>query len=210
MFAFAFAYVCGSAARSRGRERSSAIRTLTFGRRGSSQIRATASACPPPRIDAAQSASSSTDSSTSNCRWQHRADERNIKRNLQWWKEKAGFVSLDKLTSQTFSGLRSRLLARSVGRGIRTKPVTQAPVNRYLAALSAVCKCARKELHRLPANPVLSVATGKESTGIIRLPADDKRNALLEVCKAGADPNIHCAIALALATGSRYSNLRMR
>ena len=140
---------------------------------------------------------------------QHRSDERNIKRNLQWWKENAGFVTLDKLTPQTIAGFRSQLLARRVGRGDDAKPVTQATVNRYLAALSAVCKWAWKELHWLPANPVLSVAKGQESTGIIRFLSDDERKKLLEVCKASADPNIYCAVALALATGARYSNLRM-
>jgi len=140
---------------------------------------------------------------------QHRADERNIKRNLQWWNENAGFVTLDKLTPQTIAGLRSQLLARRVGRGDNAKLVTQATVNRYLAALSVVCKWAWKELNWLPANPVLSVAKGQESTGIIRFLSDDERKKLFEVCQASTDRNIYCAVALALATGARYSNLRM-
>jgi integrase len=140
---------------------------------------------------------------------QHRADERNIKRNLQWWKENAGFVTLDKLTPQTIAGFRSQLLARRVGRGDKAKPVTQTTVNRYLAALPSVCRWAWKELHWLPANPALSIAKGQESTGIIRFLSDDERKRLLQLCKASADPNIHCAIALSLATGARYSILRM-
>ena len=140
---------------------------------------------------------------------QRRADERNVRRTLQWWKENAGFVTLDKLTPQTIAGFRSQLLARRVGVGENAKPVTQATVNRYLAALSAVCKWAWKELQWLPANPVLSVAKGREATGIIRFLSDDERTKLLAVCKASTDRNIYCAVALALATGARYSNLRM-
>jgi integrase len=139
---------------------------------------------------------------------QHRADERNVKRNLQWWKETAGYVTLDKLTPQTIAGFRSELLARRVGR-VEPKPISQATVNRYLAALSAVCKWAWRELHWLPANPVLSVTKGRESTGIIRFLSDDERKSLLAACKASTDPNIYCAVTLALATGARYSNLRM-
>src|ERR687883_668006 len=47
----------------------------------------------------------------------HRVDERNIKRNLEWWKEHAGHVTLDKLSPQTIAGFRSQLLARTVGTG---------------------------------------------------------------------------------------------
>jgi integrase len=137
-----------------------------------------------------------------------RADERNVKRNLQWWKDNAGYITLDKLTPQAIAGFRSELLARSVGR-VNPKPISPATVNRYLAALSAVCKWAWKELHWLPANPVLSVSKGQESTGVIRFLSDEERKRLLDACKASTDPNIYCAVVLALATGARYSNLRM-
>ena len=50
-----------------------------------------------------------------------------------------------------------------------------ATVNRYLAALSAVCKWAWKELGWLPANPVLSVTKGAEHAGHRSLP--DRRRA---------------------------------
>ena len=140
---------------------------------------------------------------------QRKADERNVRRTLAWWKEHAGFVTLDKLTPQTIAGFRSQLSARTTGVGANTKPVTQATVNRYLAALSAVCKWAWKELHWLPGNPVLSVSKGPENPGIIRYLSDAERTALLQACRESKDPNIHCAVALALATGARYSNLRM-
>lgn len=139
---------------------------------------------------------------------QHRADERNVKRNLQWWKDNAGYVTLDKLTPQTIAGFRSELLTRRVGRE-HPKPISQATVNRYLAALSAVCKWAWRELQWLPSNPVLSVTKGQESTGVIRFLSDAERRALLEACKTSTDRNIYCAVVLALATGARYSNLRM-
>ena len=90
----------------------------------------------------------------------------------------------------------------------RDVPITQATANRYLAALSAVCKWAWKELGWLPANPVLSVTKGAEHTGIIRYLSDDERKALLTACKASTNPNICTAVMLALATGARAGNIR--
>jgi integrase len=143
------------------------------------------------------------------------ADSKKISAQLKWWKDHAGYLTLDKVTPQAIAGFRSELLARRTGRrspqavaDTPAAPISQATANRYLAALSAVCKWAWKELHWLPANPVLSVTKGAEHTGIIRYLADDERKALLAACKASDDPNIYCAVMLALATGARASNLR--
>jgi integrase len=132
------------------------------------------------------------------------ADVRNITAQLKLWRDNAGHVTLDKLTPQAIAGFKSELLARRTRNGT---PITQSTANRYLAALSAVCKWAWKELGWLPANPVLSVSKGPEHAGIIRYLSDDERNALLAACKASSDPNIHCGVVLALATGARLSNI---
>src|SRR5436309_9953397 len=122
------------------------------------------------------------------------------------------------LSPAAIAGYRSELPARRTARTMPTAdaaatpkgtPITPATANRYLAALSAVCKWAWKELGWLPSNPVLSVTKGPEHSGIIRHLSDDERNALLAACKASDDPNIHCAVVLALATGARAGNLRM-
>lgn len=144
------------------------------------------------------------------------SDARNVKRCLNWWKAQAGELSLDRLTPQTIASLRSDLLARKVRRSARDNATDddEAPTlahstaNRYLAALSAVCKWGWKELGWMPANPVLSVSKGPEHTGIIRYLSDDERKALLTASKESTNPNIHCAIVLALATGARASNIR--
>jgi integrase len=125
--------------------------------------------------------------------------------NLRWWKENAGHVTLDKLTAKTIAGYKSELRTRKTR--ARTQ-IASATVNRYLAALSAVCKWAWKELRWLPANPVLSVAKGAEHKGIVRYLSDDERKSLFAACKVSDDPNIATAVALVLATGARYGNLR--
>jgi integrase len=132
---------------------------------------------------------------------------------LQWWRDHAGYLTLDKVTPEAIAEYRSELLTRRSGRpqpgtAAGDVPITQATVNRYLAGLSAVCKWAWKTQHWLQSNPVLRVTKGAEHTGIIRYLSDDERKALLAACKASTDPNIYCAVMLALATGARASNLR--
>lgn len=132
------------------------------------------------------------------------ADRRKLSAQLAWWKSHAGHLTLDKLTPQAIAGFRSELLARKTRNGAS---IAQATANRYLAALSAVCKWAWKELGWLPGNPVLSVSKGPEHVGIVRYLSDDERNALLGACRASPDPNIYCGVVLALATGARQSNI---
>jgi integrase len=55
---------------------------------------------------------------------------------------------------------------------------------------------------------VLAVTKVRESAGIVRFLSEEERTALLDACRASGDPNIYCAVMLALATGARYSNIR--
>jgi integrase len=124
---------------------------------------------------------------------------------LQWWDDNYGHLTMDKLRPEAIAEARRKLQKRKNRDG---QPLSGATVNRYLAALSAVCKWAWKELRWLPSNPVLEVTKAPESTGLIRYLSDDERNALLKVCRESKDPNINTAVLLALATGLRYSNIR--
>ena len=143
-------------------------------------------------------------------------DAKKMSAYLTWWREHAGFLTLDRLTPEEIGAARTALLARRTGRAAPTAApdarevsITPATANRYLAALSAVCKWAWKELRWLPSNPVLAVTKGPEHTGIVRFLSDDERKALFTACRESSDPNIYCAVALALATGARAGNLRM-
>lgn len=132
-------------------------------------------------------------------------DESKQRSLLDWWDEHYGHLTLGKLQPEAVAEARRKLQARRKRNG---EPLSGATVNRHLAALSAVCKWAWKELRWLPSNPVLDVSKAPESTGIVRYLSDAERTALLKACRQSPDPNIHTAVLLALATGARYSNLR--
>ncbi|WP_244858542.1 MULTISPECIES: tyrosine-type recombinase/integrase [Lysobacteraceae] len=132
-------------------------------------------------------------------------DESKQRSLLTWWEENFGHLTLDKLQPETIAEARRKLQARRKRNG---EPLSGATVNRHLAALSAVCKWAWKELRWLPSNPVLDVSKAPESTGIVRFLSDAERNALLKACRESSDSNIATAVLLALATGARYSNIR--
>lgn len=117
----------------------------------------------------------------------------------------AGHVTVDKLTPQTIASYRGEIAKRTNKQG---EPISGPTQNRYLAALSAVCKWAWKEQGWLSSNPMLSVTKRAENTGAGRCLTDDERKALLQACRDDHDPHIYTAVILALATGCRYSNIR--
>jgi integrase len=135
----------------------------------------------------------------------HNKSAHKVKAYLAWWKEHAGFVTLDKLTPENVATYKSTLTAQKSRLG---GTLSGATVNRHLAALSAVCKWAWKELRWLPANPVLAVSKRAESAGVVRFLSEDERKALVKAARDSKDPNILTAIALSLATGARASNIR--
>ena len=124
---------------------------------------------------------------------------------LDWWRTNYGHVSLERLKPDVFVEARGQLAKRTNKRG---ELVSGATCNRYLATASAVCKWGWKELGWLPSNPVLSVSKLEEGAGIVRFLSDDERKRLLAACRKSGDPNITCAVTLALATGLRYGNVR--
>lgn len=124
---------------------------------------------------------------------------------LAWWKEEYGYVTADKLKPEIFSEAIGRLAKKKNRHG---EPISGATVNRYLAAISSVCKFAHKQLGKLTSNPVREIEKPKEGSSIYRFLSDDERKALLKACKAHPNANIGLAVTLALATGARYSNLR--
>lgn len=130
---------------------------------------------------------------------------RNVCKQLEWWREHFGCITLDRFRPDVVARGRTELAKRTTR---AHAPISGPTINRYQAALSAACKYAVRELRWLPTNPCLSVTKAPESAGVVRFLSDDERHALFEACRADADPNILTAVTLALATGLRYSNIR--
>lgn len=124
---------------------------------------------------------------------------------LDWWRVEFGYVTLDRLKPEVIAEARGKLAKRKTRSG---EPLSGATINRYLAAVSAACKWGWREIGWLPANPVLAVTKASESQGIVRFLSDDERKTLFRACREHPNPNIRVAVLLALATGSRYSNIR--
>jgi integrase len=99
------------------------------------------------------------------------------------------------------------------------RPRTDATVNRYQSALSAVFQAAlRGRWGWVVENPVRAVARGKESPGRVRFLSEDEvgpsgetvkgeRTRLLEACKTSECPLLHLLVSLALSTGARRGEL---
>ncbi len=116
-----------------------------------------------------------------------------VKKQLYWWREKYGLLSLSTFTSiQVLEG-RDEISKASRG---------PATVNRYLAALSSCCTHAVKHWQWIKENPCSKVPKLKEPAGRTRYLDDDERKRLLEACSA-VSPSLHLAVVLALSTGAR-------
>lgn len=135
----------------------------------------------------------------------HARDNSKLQTKLIWWKDCIGYVSLDKLSAEVIGECISGLRKNKAPSGARIAPAT---INRYMAALSVACQYAVRTLRWLPDNPVRRIERGAESSGVVRFLSDDERKRLLDAAEADADPNMHTAIILALATGARVDNLR--
>ncbi|KTD25451.1 site-specific recombinase XerD [Legionella lansingensis] len=126
------------------------------------------------------------------------------KKQLLWWKEKAGYHVLADFTSQTISSLREELAKGSTNRGERR---TTATVNRYLAALSHALNTAVNEWEWIESNPVLKIKKQPESQGRVRYLDDNERARLLEACMVSANKQLYTIVVLALSTGMRKGEI---
>ncbi|MFW2571479.1 tyrosine-type recombinase/integrase [Legionella sp. 29fVS95] len=126
------------------------------------------------------------------------------KKQLLWWKDKAGYHVLADFTSQIISSLREELAKGSTNRGERR---TNATVNRYLAALSHALNTAVNEWEWVESNPVLKIRKQPESQGRVRYLDDNERARLLEACMVSANSQLYTIVVLALSTGMRKGEI---
>jgi len=126
------------------------------------------------------------------------------KRQLNWWKDKIGKLTLNKVTPALIVEYRNIL---KQGTTYRHKPRSGSTINRYLAAFSAALGIAATEWQWIQSNPFSRVRREKENSGRVRFLSADERTALLEACKESRNKNIHLITMLALSTGMRQTEI---
>ena len=131
-------------------------------------------------------------------------ERRNRVRQLAWWRQQLGPLTLGDLTpaaiSQTLTLLKS-------GSGPSGRPVSAATRNRYLSALSHALTLAWRDWEWLPENPARRLRRGKDGSGRVRFLDDEERAALLAACSESENPRLTPLVVLALCTGARQGEL---
>jgi integrase len=125
--------------------------------------------------------------------------QRDQAKQLQWWSDNIGYLSLADVTPAIIAEQRDKLAQGKTSRGDRTN----ATVNRYLAILSHLFTVSVKEWGWSHENPVLKVTRLKEPRGRVRFLSDDERVRLLEACKKSESEYLYSVVVLALSTGAR-------
>ena len=120
--------------------------------------------------------------------------QKNQRRQLAWWRERYGALSLASFTPARINEAIEDL--RMGGRSAAT-------VNRYVAPLSAAFTYAVKNLGWMDDNPVRKIEKPKEGGGRVRFLSDDERARLLQACKESSNPLLYPAVVVALSTGMR-------
>ena len=139
--------------------------------------------------------------------------------NLPYWREVLGHLKLseitpaiivehrDKLAAGTYTRAKpgakgSTLKKGETARRFKRKPNT---VNNYLVPLGRVFSVARKEWHWISNNPMDGVSKLNPGKGRARYLSEDERIRLLT--ETAKEPQLHCAVILALSTAARAGEI---
>jgi integrase len=126
-------------------------------------------------------------------RW---STSRNQVKQLEWWREQIGHLTLADITPAIVSRCRDTL----------AEGHTPATVKRYLAVLSHLFTTAVREWQLIDRNPVSLVAKPVEARGRVRFLSESELQRLLEGCKASRSEYLYPLVLLALSTGARRGN----
>ena len=127
-----------------------------------------------------------------------------IRRHLEWWKQKLGSYTLNHITPFLIASCRKELLEGITPRGTKR---TSATTNRYLASLSAVLTYGVKECGWLSENPCFKVSKLSEPRGRDRVLSQEECVRLIEVCSKSSNRLLLPFVMIALTTGARKSEI---
>lgn len=137
---------------------------------------------------------------------------------LEWWRARLGHMTLADLTTARIAEVRDEIA--SEGRmvwvkgedgarklTIKSEARAGSTVNRYLAALSAICAYAVKELQWIESNPVHRVSKMKESKGNEVFLNQEQAIRVLEKADQRGRPDFKVFVAILLTTGARTGEI---
>lgn len=130
---------------------------------------------------------------------------RSVKARLAWWDGEVGPWLLSELTPEVIARARDKLRSTPTRQGGRER--SAADVNRALAALSAACNYAVKELGWLEKNPMERVRKLAEPKGRTRFLEEHELPKLIDACRASQSPDLLLAVLLSLTTGGRQGEV---
>lgn len=132
-------------------------------------------------------------------------------RQLEWWKDRLGHLTLADVTPAVLTGVRDTLLTEPADWDRLKKkgkaPRKPATVNRYMAVISHAFTVAVREWQWVESNPVFRINRLKEPRGRVRYLDDDERERLLKACRESDQPLLYPAVVLSLATGARQGEI---
>ena len=133
-----------------------------------------------------------------------KAQAKKQEQQLNWFKNRIGYLVLAEVTPAVIVQCRDELLAGTTSKGT---PRTPATVVRYLSALSHAFTIAVNEWQWLDDSPMRKVKKPKEPRGRVRFLDDDERTRLLNACTYSINPYLYLCVIIALSTGMRQGEL---
>lgn len=131
-------------------------------------------------------------------------DARNMRRHLDWWREKLGKYGLARISPDLIAQYRQELAQGTTSKGTKRSLAT---VNRYLATLSTLMSYGTRECGWISDNPCMRLAKFKEPTGRARIASRDEYLRLLEECKNSRSEHLLPVVLLAITTGMRQGEI---
>lgn len=133
----------------------------------------------------------------------HLKSAKDVRRHLEYWKERLGSYALVHLHSDLLSKERALLIETPTAKGTKRNSAT---VNRYIASLSS-CLSYAKKLRWVNENPCFDLTKLKESKGRDRTLNAEEAGCLLVACRESQNPYLYCITLMAITTGMRQGEI---
>jgi integrase len=126
---------------------------------------------------------------------------------MEWWKGQLGHFKLCDVSKDQLYRCRDQLKASHIKGNPKLGKLSNARVNRYMAALERLFNVACNEWDWIAKSPLSGIEKLPEPTGRTRFLADDERGKLLEAAKQSENRQLYTVVLLALTTGARRGEL---